>query len=323
MKAGSFGKRGLVAVALALLPAAACDDADELPLDRFGAESARVICDKTYSCCTAAELMEHMNYRGGRAACGESTKAALDFWAAVIADERDKGRLTYDPRLSRKCLDSYAAATCDQHKQSAVLQACDGFIVARTAPGGACRASESCMGGACIGVSETSEGVCQAAVVDGQSCASAPCAKGTYCAGDKVCRRKKTDGETCNANAECQSAGCNGRNSDTNTPGTCGPKGGATSTCYVTTGCAYGGAGGPGSAAWVVLGLALLALRRRREARRPPAVGAGVDFVPHATPVVGIAHLRRVRAAARGSCPCLWWGAPRDGERRRRTRRRR
>jgi MYXO-CTERM domain-containing protein len=257
---------GVIVLVLGLGGGIACSTkSDELTLDRFGGEAARVICDKTYGCCTAPELMQHMDYSGGRAACGDKTKASLDFWAAVIEQERAKGRLNYDPGLARTCFDSYAGATCEQHKRNPVLLGCDHFVVPKVAPGSPCRASESCVGGSCKGVTPEADGVCVVLATEGGSCASATCAKGTFCNGSKICQRPKPDGETCGLHSECQSAGCNGRNPDAGTPGTCGPKGGEGTTCYVTTGCTYaqGGTRPSGALAMVVM-LAALVIRRRR-----------------------------------------------------------
>src|SRR5204862_6858114 len=103
----------------------------------------------------------------------------------------------------------------------------DRCITARTAAGQPCQANESCIGGACIGVTASSEGVCKAFVGEGVSCDGAPCTKGLHCeAGAKTCARDRADGATCNLHGECQSKGCNGRNPDAGTPGTCGLKGG-------------------------------------------------------------------------------------------------
>ena len=60
---------------------------------------------------------------------------------------------------------------------------------------------------------------------------------------------KRSNGEACNLNADCQLQGCNGRNADAGTPGTCGLKGGEQTRCFVTNGCSYGGRPG-GSAVY-------------------------------------------------------------------------
>lgn len=250
-----------------------CDDkSDGVALGQFGAQASQSICDKVYECCGASdtELAAHMNYGGGRAACGTKTKDSMGFWAAIIENEQLKGRLSYDPALARRCLDSFGAASCEAHKRNEPLAGCETFITPKTSPGMLCGASESCIGGACVDQGDNSEGVCQAFATVGQSCAEAPCGKDSFCDGSKICRPRLASGETCHTHASCQSQGCNGRNPDAGTPGSCGMKGGEGTRCFVTTGCSYGGAasGGVGP---VLLGLVGLGWAFGRRRRRPTA----------------------------------------------------
>jgi hypothetical protein len=229
---------------------------DEGALNGFGAEAARVVCDKAYECCAEMELVGHMDYKGGRAACGSKSEKSLGFWAAVISQEQDKGRLSYDEAVSRRCLAAFAAASCEAHKGNEPLDGCDSFITPKTSPGQPCNANESCIGGACMGVMEGKEGVCRAFVGLGESCADAPCAKGTHCnPGNKLCDPDRANGTMCQLNNECQSGGCNGRMPDGGAPGTCGLKGGENTRCFVTTGCAYGGDGPQSPGVLVIVAL--------------------------------------------------------------------
>lgn len=258
------------ALAAVIAVGAGCDDkaetSTEVRLGQFGARASQSICDKVYECCGAndSELAAHMNYSGGRAACGTKTEGAMGFWAAIIEQEQAKGRLSYDPTLARRCLDSFGAASCDAHKRNEPLAGCDSFITPKTSPGMPCQAGESCIGGTCVGQGENVEGVCQAFAGAGQSCAEAPCAKDLFCeGGSKTCRARRSNGESCHTHGECASQGCNGRNPDAGTPGSCGLKGGA-SPCFVTTGCSYGGAPAGGGGLALALGLLALGWARRR-----------------------------------------------------------
>ena len=256
---------GSAVMILTVVPWAACGKSSEVAIDDFGAEASAVVCDKVYQCCQAMELVEHMDHSGGREACGGKNGKSLGFWAAVMKQERERGRLDYDPEQARRCLDAFAAAGCQDHKRNAALAGCDQFIAARTPPGQSCRASESCQNGACVGATADREGTCRAFVGEGESCATDPCGKGLYCEpGVKTCQRPRPDGARCNLHGECQSAGCNGRNADAGTPGTCGLKGGEQTSCFVTTGCSFGGRGGGGGVAVLLLGLVLVRIARRR-----------------------------------------------------------
>jgi hypothetical protein len=256
----------LVLVPLALV-SGGCGKSDEVALGGFGEEASQTICDKVYECCAEMELIEHMDYKGGRAQCGTKSSKSLGFWAAIMGKEQERGRLSYHPAVARRCLTAFAAATCEAHKRNEALDGCDSFITPKTQPGAACAAHESCVGGQCVGLSESTEGICRSFVGEGEPCAAAPCGKGLHChAGTKRCEAKRPAGATCNLHGECASGGCNGRNPDAGTAGTCGLKGGENTRCFVTTGCAYG-AGRPGAAgalALVLLAGAAAACRRRR-----------------------------------------------------------
>ena len=247
--------------------AAGCDSTtNEVKLSEFGQRSADTVCDKVYQCCSLsdAELMAHMSYSGGRAACGSKNKDQMGFWAAVIGQEQERGRLTYDPKLAHRCLEAFAATSCDGHKRNVVLEGCDTFITPKTPAGAPCRASESCIGGSCVDGAADKEGVCQAFATENTSCAERSCAKGLRCDGtSKLCVPQRPNGEACQTNGECQSQGCNGRIPDAGTPGTCGLKGGEQTQCFVTTGCAFGGGGPTSGLALLVAVLAVVAVRRR------------------------------------------------------------
>jgi hypothetical protein len=248
--------KNAIASVIVVALAVGCDsESNEVKLEDFGQKSADTVCDKVYQCCslTDTELMAHMGYSGGRAACGNKNKDQMGFWAAVIAKEQDKGRLAYDPKLAHRCLQAFTAASCDGHKRNVTLEGCDTFITPKTPAGAPCNASESCMGGSCIDGSADKEGVCQAFATENTSCAERTCAKGLRCDGNKMCVPQRPNGEACHTNSECQSQGCNGRNADAGTPGTCGLKGGADTTCFVTNGCSYGSRPGGGELPLVVL----------------------------------------------------------------------
>ena len=260
-----------------VLASGACGKSEELELDDFGEEAARTTCDKVYECCQSSDTVVagHMSYGGGREMCGTTTRNNLGFWAAVIDEEQERGRLRYDARLARRCMNAYAAATCEAHKANISFDGCDTFITALTPPGGACKANESCMGGECVGVGDGKEGSCRASAAEGQSCDGLSCAKGLRCdgsSGTKVCRPKRAAGETCTTNAECQSAGCNKPDTNAGTTGTCGARGGEQTRCFVTTGCSFGGSSGSSGELGGLGVLALVGLMwwtRRRGTPKP------------------------------------------------------
>ena len=263
MKAYWWGIVGTLAIGTG-----ACDKSENVALEEFGEQSARAICGKVYECCQPMEsaVVMNMGYSGGRAECGTKSSESLRFWAAVIGQEQARGRLSYDAKLARRCIDAYAAASCEAHKGNQPLDGCDSFITPKTPPGSPCGANESCIGGGCVGLAANIDGACRAFVPEGGSCAVDPCGKGLYCDGNgKLCKRRQADGQSCNLHGECQSQGCNGRDADAGVPGTCGPKGGDQTRCFVTNGCDFGGnrPRGPGALVALVLVMALLGRLRR------------------------------------------------------------
>jgi hypothetical protein len=114
--------------------------------------------------------------------------------------------------------------------------------------------------------------VCRAFLADGDRCDDGgTCGMNLYCdPGAKACHAQKADGTVCNANYECTTGGCNGR--DAGIPGSCGQKGGPGTMCYATVGCSSSGALG-GAAIGLCGALALLG-RRRRSARSNGALNA-------------------------------------------------
>jgi hypothetical protein len=161
-----------------------------------------------------------------------------------------------------------------QHKSAdATLKDCDAFVEPLVAAGGACGMDEACVGGSCRGAMIGKDGVCTPHARSGEACKDARCAGGSFChGGTSTCAPAKPDTETCNLHSECQSGGCNGRNADAGTPGTCGPRGGENTRCYVTIGCAYaagrpGGSGGAAAPGILALLTALTCAARRRVRR--------------------------------------------------------
>ncbi len=236
----------------------ACGGCGGVALDELPTRAASGICSKVYECCTAAEVQDAGSVGPDRTACEATQKASYEARRNLISSEQTKGRLVYHPEIAAQCVAELAAKKCQEMKSNATsgITACDTYLEPKVALGGACVMSESCVGGHCSGASLTADGVCKAFAQEGASCANDLCAAGLYCDGTK-CAKPKADGTTCSVNFECATGGCNGRNPDAGTPGTCGLKGGPGSTCFVTSGCSSTGGGSGGL---VTLGLALLGL---------------------------------------------------------------
>ena len=228
-------------------------------VDEFPPEAAKAICEKIYSCCTAAELSGNSTYGPNQAACESSLRNQLA-GPNRLKQSESKGRLVYHDDLFDECIAQYKALSCEQLKSNVttVTPACDSFIEPKVAVGGSCGADDECVDGTCAGETGTADGTCEAFLSESASCADGgSCGDGLYCeSGQKTCQQLKADGTNCNANFECKTGGCNGKDPDAGTPGTCGLKGGEGTTCYATTGCSST----EGNALTAFAALALLSL---------------------------------------------------------------
>ncbi|MBI5511614.1 MAG: hypothetical protein HY903_22895 [Deltaproteobacteria bacterium] len=253
--------RGLLVLPIALL--AACGDSD-VELEDLPDAVAETLCKKAYECCTADEVVasQQTGYTSSSAECPAKMASGLQGTKTNIERGEKRDRLVYHGDRLRECLDAYATLSCDALKSAATsrLPVCDGYLEPKVTPGGACDYDDECIGGSCEGESGDAEGVCVAFVAAAAACGTAPCGDGLYCSGTDVCMQKKADGEACGANYECLTGGCNGNDPNQGVLGTCGRMGGEATACFLTKGCAAGGA----SLAPAACAVALLGLRRRR-----------------------------------------------------------
>jgi hypothetical protein len=231
-------------------------------LSDMPAQTAKTICAKYYACCTSAELMG-TTWGPDQPTCESKLTMQFDATKNTANTDQGKGRVAYHGDQLGACLAAYPNLTCEQLKTNATStpMACNSVFEPKVAAGAACGADNECIGGSCIGVAMGADGMCVAFATENTSCTNAACGTGLYCKpGDNTCQKTKDDGATCNLNLECTTGGCNGRNPDAGTPGTCGLKGGTGTTCYATTGCSVAG-GAP-----ALLALVVFLRRRRREA---------------------------------------------------------
>ncbi len=228
-------------------------------VDAFPASAAKAYCTQVYACCSAGETADAGAFGPDMASCTNNVGGQFDLKTGFLKSEQTKGRLTFHPDKAQACIDKLAALKCQELKSNATATPveCTTYVEPKTAVGGACAITDSCIGSWCNGGSATADGVCTSFLTAGQNCDAGTCAAGTFCDGSpRTCIAKRADGAACSTNAECATGGCNDKNPDGGV-GTCGLKGGAGTTCFVTQGCS---AAGPG--AFLLLGLAFL-LRRR------------------------------------------------------------
>jgi len=232
-----------------LVVAAALARCGGVSVDQYATEASQTMCAKMYSCCAAAEVQNNPNFGPDQSSCGANVKKQF-LSPTRLKQSESQGRLAYHGDRLSDCLQQYKALTCDQLKSNAtsVAPACDSFIEPKVAVGASCGVNDECISSWCQGAANGVDGICSAFIAQNGSCADGGvCGKNLYCDGSsRACQPLKGDGTTCNANYECATGGCNGKNPDAGTPGTCGLKGGPNTTCYATVGCSSsGGVVGP------------------------------------------------------------------------------
>ena len=230
-------------------------------IDDFPERAAKAYCTQVYACCSAAETHDAGSVGPDQASCISNLKGQLAGNNGVIKTEQTKGRVAWRGDLADTCLQKLAALKCQDLKVNATAtpSECTHYLEPKTAVGAACGLSESCVSSTCAGASASQDGVCTAFINEGLSCDAGVCVSTAFCDGTKTCVRLKTDGVSCGNNFECETGGCNGK--DAGTPGSCGVKGGAGTTCFIAPGCSVTG---PGTAIAALLVMLVLVASRRR-----------------------------------------------------------
>lgn len=247
--------RGLTAVAV-LMSTAACSTSVDAHADKLAA----AYCKKIESCCQDRAPQD-------AGACLRGVVGALQ--PAAVKDANAKGALRYRGDVFDACLRKLDAANCTSLKDDTLdpLPECTAYLEPQLNPGAPCTLDAACKNGSCVGANPADGGVgaCTPFAIEGASCGAAVCAAGLYCrASDVTCQRQKPQGNACSTNAECAQGGCNGRDLDAGTPGTCGLKGGPDSACFLPTGCSSAGPEAAAVlAAWLLLVRSVTARRRR------------------------------------------------------------
>lgn len=261
-----YAQLAVVACAMALV---ACRD--KYDIKNYADNLAEATCKKAYDCCSKDEIKasgQDVGYGDDEDDCEGNFEAIFKDREERLEKSVDAGRVAYDQDQFEKCLTAYEAKSCDELKSRLTedVAECDTVFTATVANGGVCATDEDCTSGHCeLAVDqdgdEAAEGICQAYAAVGAPCnETTTCGPGSYCEGTS-CVTAKADGDECTSNGQCNSGGCNGYDQEAGTDGTCGPKGGAGTTCYLTKGCA---AVEPHVFAALAVGLWLLRRRVRK-----------------------------------------------------------
>jgi hypothetical protein len=235
------------AIALCLLPLAACDNEVKtvpgLAPDLAPKALAQSICPAAYRCCSADQLMDNEQAGTDVASCEMATEKAYQGQVASITSSEKKGRVIYDGLKVQECVDFLKAASCADLQMTGHftgVPACASFLQPRVVAGNACGQDFECIDGFCD----------RTGAADGQ---------------DGRCHAFSKEGEACSMDVRCGSALiCDAGTSKCVTlPPPATP---AANMCFYSSACNYAG-GDRGAFSALAIGLMLAAVVRRRRAR--------------------------------------------------------
>jgi hypothetical protein len=177
--------------ALAVLLLGACSDDDSI--DSLPGAVGQTICQKIFTCCSAAERMANPLIGKDVQSCQSTVGGLLTLVLPSIKESIAKGRTVYHGDKLTSCLAQLDAQSCEQARSGEagadVFAICEGAFEPKVAVGGGCSDDADCIAGWCDGAQDTTLGKCAA---------------------------RKADGASCFEDAECTSGGCS-------TAGKCGP----------------------------------------------------------------------------------------------------
>jgi hypothetical protein len=233
----------LVVCALLVGCAGGCagDDSGGGPIaiEDLGMRLADVSCQKTFDCCTDAEIMKQfmdITYMNQPITTEQECVAftagffnglALPQWQASIA----AGRMEYDASAAGECVSASASLSCADYAAlssgagtTSLAGTCQPFLIPKVANDGACSQDDECTSANCVTTSSSMDGACKPIPGAGEAC-SGSCADGYYCgfAGGQTmetCIALAANGTQCTLSDECTSGYCDA----TASPNVCGTK---------------------------------------------------------------------------------------------------
>lgn len=178
----------------------------------FALLTAGAMCEKSFECCSAAELEELYGEKTSTVEeCTDHAGFRSFLFGYGMLDESVKaGRIKVDPTLIDMCLESIARASCEEFSTSPdlIFQAtgCHEVLLPQVEKGDACEADQDCLSDYCA----ESTGTCQELPQNGDDCGGfMRCEEGHFCdTFDFICETQRPDGDSCMDDEECESGHC-------------------------------------------------------------------------------------------------------------------
>ena len=178
----------------------------------FATRTAGAMCEKAFECCNEAERAALLGDQV------ESQEDCADFAAfrsfvfgyGMLDESVKAGRIKVNASLIDLCIESIAAASCEDFATSPDLQAqatgCREVLMPQVDHDSGCQFDEDCQSGYCA----ESTGTCRNLPRNGEDCRGAMrCEPDHFCdTFNFTCERKRPDGEVCMDDDECASERC-------------------------------------------------------------------------------------------------------------------
>lgn len=185
---------------LAALAVVACGSSDPAPkpapilLADVPTQLRQVICEKVFSCCSAADLKNNPELGNEVATCAAKLDGEATFLLADVGASVQQGRLLYHGDKMAECMAELKARSCDQAKMPPgdldVTELCRAAFEPQVPMGGACSDYWDCIGGWCLGDIGNLQDHCSPLKPVGGDCDEGPECQSGLCGDARVCEKR-------------------------------------------------------------------------------------------------------------------------------------
>jgi hypothetical protein len=179
----------------------ACGNGDPAPtttttiaLEDVPGQLRKMICEKVFSCCSAADLTNNPDLGNDVASCQAGLDGEATFLLADVGASVAQGRLIYRGDKMAACMAELNARSCAQAKMPPsdydVTQLCRAAFEPQVPTGGACSDYWDCIGGWCEGDIGNLQDHCSPLKPIGGDCDEGPECLSGLCGDERVCEAR-------------------------------------------------------------------------------------------------------------------------------------
>jgi hypothetical protein len=165
-----------------------------IALEDVPGQLRRVICEKVFSCCSAADLKNNPDLGTTVASCEAKLDGEATFLLADVGASVAQGRLVYRGDKMAACMAELKGRTCEIAKMPYgdldVTELCRAAFEPQVAEGGACSDYWDCIGGWCLGDNGGLQDHCSPLKPVGGDCDEGPECLSGVCGDDRLCEAR-------------------------------------------------------------------------------------------------------------------------------------